>query len=67
MNDFTAKSCNHEGNHEGHKGTQRKCASFLFTFVRFVSFVVKPFCSGLMNGTDNENQRMHSHSDVLPG
>ena len=36
-NDFTAKS-----NHEGHKGTQR-------TFVRFVSFVVKPFFSGLKN------------------
>ena len=39
------KNCNHEG----HKGTRRKCASFyLFTFVRFVSFVVKPFCSELI-------------------
>ncbi len=27
---------------------ERKCASFLFTLVRFVSFVVKPFCSGLI-------------------
>ena len=37
MIDFTAKS----GNHEGHKETQRKCASCLFAFVRFVSLVVK--------------------------
>ena len=23
------RRCNHEGEHKGHKGTQRKCASFL--------------------------------------
>ena len=39
-----------KANHEGHKGTQRKCASF-FTFVRFGSLVVKPLCSGLIHET----------------
>ncbi len=43
FHDFTATS-----NHEGHEGTQRECASVFFSFVRFVFFVVKPFCSGLM-------------------
>ncbi len=44
-------------NHEGHKGTRRKCASCLFTFVRFVSFVFKPVCSGLNNYSNSVSRR----------
>ncbi len=52
--DFPAQS----GNHEGHKGTHRKGASWFFTFVRFVSLVVKPACSRLIivRMTANEYQ-----------
>ncbi len=47
------KAVKHEGNHEGHKGTPRKCTSCVFTFVRFVSLVVKPLCRGLKDELDD--------------